>query len=453
MQLAARRVTAALLVALLSVLGGSAGPGITQPQVAAATAEQSRVALDDAEAGRDEAQTPDTALPPDIIVLMLDDLVYLPDQRVLERLPNIRREFIEGGMRFTNMNATIALCGPSRVTFLTGQYPLHHDVVRITDTFRTPTASINHRFQESGGYTTLNQGKGIHVEVQGGADIGWSKRNLFVRQARKFEEQGVRWIEDAPRDQPLFAWYSTNFPHEIPGEYYPHVVPRFQGDPRCADLEPFKPPTYKTWDEPRDPPFHMPMDMDDGWDLTTTCESLLGIDDAIGAIVQAQQERERPVVLVLMTDHGVALGQFGYPFKWSPYARRTEFYMAGTGIPAGVSTNTLVSDIDVAPTLAEAAGVELDYPVDGQSFWPLAQGDYDHPGRRYHLCHFEAPGNPSLGFRCVVSSKWLGIFWDDGREKLTKADGWGRRNLKDAEPERLDWLRARANQLYNESRS
>lgn len=441
----AHPVTATLLIALLFTLSGTVHPAVVEPQMAAAASERPRVAL------LEDTGFPVT-LPPDIIVFMVDDLLYLPDQRVLRRLPNIERVFISGGMRFTNMNSTVALCGPSRATFLTGQRPLHHGVVRNADVFKTPRKTISNRLMQAGGYTTLNQGKGIHVDVWGGRDIGWSKRDKFARKSTRFGDQGVRWIEDAPRDRPLFAWYSTNYPHEVPGAYYPHVEPALQDDPRCQGLAPFRPPTYQTWDELRPMPFHMPMDVSEGWDLTTTCESLLGIDDAIGAIVQVQQERERPVVLVFMTDHGVANGQFGYPFKWSPYARRSEFYLAGTGIPAGSRTEVLLSDIDVAPTLAQAAGVKLGYGVDGMSFWSLALGDMDYPGRRYHLCHFEDP-DPSLAFRCIVTPKWLAIFWSDGREKLTQADNWGRRNLKDTEPRRLEWLRAQADKQYHESRS
>ena len=459
-------LAAALLSALAFTMGASAAPGIVEPQAAAAAAERYRYAplhdvrdpgtlappTPDASDDQEGAPPVETALRPDIVVLMLDDLLYLPDQRVLRRLPNIERTFIDGGMRFSNMNSTVALCGPSRATLLTGRYPLHHGVVRNDDVFKTPGKTINNRLMQAGGYTTLNQGKGIHVDVWGGRDIGWSKRDKFARRSTRFKNQGVRWIENAPRDRPLFAWYSTNYPHEVPGTYYPYVEPELRGDPRCRGLALFKPPTYTTWDRPRPMPFHMPMDVPAGWDLTTTCESLLGIDDAIGAIVQAQQERERPVVLVLMTDHGVAHGQFGYPFKWSPYARRTEFYMAGTGIPAGVSTDALLSDIDVAPTLAQAAGVELGYGVDGESFWPLALGDESYPGRRYHLCHFEDP-DPSLAFRCIVTPEWFAIFWGDGREKLTTAKGWGRWNLKDVEPRRLRTLRARADEMYRASRS
>ena len=461
-----RQLKAPLLLALALTLSGSAGPGILSPAPTLSAAERPRVSLHHEEVGPHpsepaasaEGSSPSAApsdpaaLRPDIIVFMVDDLVYLPDQRVLERLPNIEREFLSGGMRFTNMNSTVALCGPSRVTFLTGRAPLRHGVVRNADAFGTPRKTINQRLMQAAGYITLNQGKGIHVEVKGGRDIGWSRRNHFPRNSSRFREQGVRWIEDAPVERPLFAWYSTNYPHEIPQTYYPYVEPGQRGDPRCRDIARFKPPTYLTWDEPRPMPFHMPMDVEEGWDLTKTCESLLGIDAAIGAIVQAQRERERPVVLVFTTDHGVAHGQFGYPFKWNPYARRTEFYMAGTGIPAGVSTDKLLSDVDVAPTLAAAAGVELHYDVDGQSFWALAQGDLEHPGRQRHLCYFEDV-DPSIGFKCIVSPKWLAIFWDDGRRKLTKAGGWGIRNLKIAEPRTLARLRLETERLYREQRT
>ena len=52
---------------------------------------------------------------PDIIVIMLDDLGYIPDDRVLKRLPNIRRLFLRQGKRFKQAYNEIPMCCPARV--------------------------------------------------------------------------------------------------------------------------------------------------------------------------------------------------------------------------------------------------------------------------------------------------------------------------------------------------
>src|SRR5918996_378048 len=60
--------------------------------------------------------------PPDIVVLMVDDLGSIPDDRVLRRLPHIRGRFIRRGTRVTNMHSETPLCCPGRATFQTGQH-------------------------------------------------------------------------------------------------------------------------------------------------------------------------------------------------------------------------------------------------------------------------------------------------------------------------------------------
>ena len=60
---------------------------------------------------------------------MVDDLGYLQDDRVLERLPNIRELWLEGGLRFERMYDQTPLCSPSRVSMLTGKNTLDHGVV------------------------------------------------------------------------------------------------------------------------------------------------------------------------------------------------------------------------------------------------------------------------------------------------------------------------------------
>jgi len=48
--------------------------------------------------------------------------------------------------------------------------------------------------------------------------------------------------------------------------------------------------------------------------------------------------------------------------------------MAGGGVPAGTTVSDVVANIDIAPTLLEAAGVAAP-PMDGRSFLPLARGE------------------------------------------------------------------------------
>jgi len=74
---AATPLVVLILLALLAV------PAAAQSESPAASAEA---------AADDELQ-------PDIILVMVDDLAYIPDDRVLKRLPNISELWLDGGLR------------------------------------------------------------------------------------------------------------------------------------------------------------------------------------------------------------------------------------------------------------------------------------------------------------------------------------------------------------------
>ena len=64
---------------------------------------------------------------PDDIVIIVDDLGAI-DDRILERLPNIRSLFLQGGLQFNDAYSETPLCCPGRASFLTGQHTAHHGV-------------------------------------------------------------------------------------------------------------------------------------------------------------------------------------------------------------------------------------------------------------------------------------------------------------------------------------
>jgi len=78
------------------------------------------------------AYAADAGTPPDIVVLMADDLdePTFDTALVLGLLPSIEAAMVDGGLRFDESFVTDSLCCPSRATFMTGQYPHNHGVRR-----------------------------------------------------------------------------------------------------------------------------------------------------------------------------------------------------------------------------------------------------------------------------------------------------------------------------------
>lgn len=84
----------------------------------------------------------DGGIRPDIIMVMTDDL----DERSLDALinaglmPNLATLYATQGLRFTESFVTSPICGPSRATYLTGQYMHNHGVTVNYLLYDAPTA-------------------------------------------------------------------------------------------------------------------------------------------------------------------------------------------------------------------------------------------------------------------------------------------------------------------------
>ena len=97
-------------------------------------------------------------LPPDIIVVMVDDLGYIPDDRILERLPAIRETFIEAASASAACTARLRSAAPRGPRFLSGSHTLHHGVTANDGNVFDPSDTLATRLDEAG-YHTLLMGK------------------------------------------------------------------------------------------------------------------------------------------------------------------------------------------------------------------------------------------------------------------------------------------------------
>jgi N-acetylglucosamine-6-sulfatase len=81
-------------------------------------------------------------------------------------------------------------------------------------------------------------------------------------------------------------------------------------------------------------------------------------------------------LVVYMGDNGFAFGEHGLIDKRTAYeeSMRVPLVMAGGGLPAARSVDAVIANIDIAPTVLEAAGL-VPPAMDGRSFLPLARGE------------------------------------------------------------------------------
>ncbi len=170
----------ALAVALSLALLTSA-PAAAQSETASPAA---RLDEPSAAAAAPSAETgsPAADQPPDIILVTVDDLGYLPDDRVLERLPNIGRLWLEDGLRFTEMYDQTPLCSPSRASMLTGKNTLDHGVVRNDPRPLDDSETIAVALQAAG-YHTVMAGKYLNRYDGSTVPSGWDHAVMLRSEA------------------------------------------------------------------------------------------------------------------------------------------------------------------------------------------------------------------------------------------------------------------------------
>jgi choline-sulfatase len=105
------------------------------------------------------------------------------------------------------------------------------------------------------------------------------------------------------------------------------------------------------------------------------------LDDKIGEVMEALRgtRQDKDTIILFVSDHGDMLGERGLWFKMSFYegASRVPLMIAAPDMPAG-RINTPVSTLDVLPTLAELAGIDMSEIMpwtDGMSLTGLARGE------------------------------------------------------------------------------
>jgi N-acetylglucosamine-6-sulfatase len=414
---------------------------------------------------------------PDIIVVMVDDLGYLPDDRVLERLPHIRSLWLEGGTRFTNMHTETPLCCPARASLLTGQHTLRHGVITNDGDPMDPSRTLATAL-DAAGYHTLLMGKYLNDYDGTRTPPGWDRvmmreRNVGASfsidgervdfEGMHFDdalrEQAVRWLREAPLEEPVFALISPRAPHRHPqkcepGErgcqYLPLVMDADQGAEVCAGIPPFKPPTYDATNNRRAVPWVMP-DFPDGWPLEDICASLLVVDRMVGELVEARAAVDRAAYFVFLSDNGMSWGQKGFPQKHSPTSTRLPFYLSGPGVHAG-EVNALVSNLDIAPTLVALGGAVL--PSDGSSLVPLLRREEVAPRSEVLEVMPADPAGIYPGWAAIRTPELRYIRWDAGLRELYDLgrDEWEQENLVDSRPEEAARLDQRLDELLEASR-
>ena len=273
------------------------------------------------------------------------------------RSPNLQR-LAEQGVTFRRAFSAAPTCSPSRASLLTGQWPhrtgmlgLAHRGFALTHPERHLATTLR-----DAGYDTVLAGV-QHVTQGDPRELGYTTVHpAGPRRTEATVAAAVDTIRHAAShpDQPFFLDAGFSETHRP-----------FPAAPADAGRWLAPPPSLPDTEAIRD-------------DMADFQASLTILDDAYGAILYALDETglASNTLVIATTDHGIA-------FPWA----KCTLTDRGTGVllilrgPQGIAggrvLDALVSQVDLYPTLCEAAGIAAPHWLAGHSLLPLLRGEIE----------------------------------------------------------------------------
>lgn len=346
--------------------------------------------------------------PKNILFLLTDDhrfdaMGFMKAQSFGET-PTLDRLAREGA-HFRNAFVTTALCSPSRASILTGLYAHQHKVV--DNNHPIPPGTIFYpQFLQRAGYATAFIGKwhmgnegdspqpgfdhwvsfkgqGNYLPGKDGLNVNGTQVPQKGYITDELTEYALDWIGKRDRKQPWMMHLAHKAVHSdfTPAErhkgrydeevfrYPENMKPGMPGRPMWVENQ------RNSW-HGVEYPYHGTLDV--GEQYKRYMETLLAVDEGIARIMALLEERGEldDTLIVYMGDNGFMFGEHGLIDKRTAYeesmrvpllARCPSFFAPGSSI------DNVVANIDIAPTILAAAGLEPPSYMAGSNLLPLAQ--------------------------------------------------------------------------------
>ncbi len=284
---------------------------------------------------------------PNVIVFIADD-VSVKDlgsyDNSFVQTPNI--DFLaRNGVQFNNAILTTSSCSPSRISIMTGRYPHNTGAAELHTEPKKNFKSIASELNDKGYYTgsagkwhmgELIKGgfEKIHEDADENGDGG--------------EDMWIPSLRERDKNKPFFFWFASYDAHRVWGEN------RFSDTHAIDEIE--VPTTLVDNDSTR-------------IDLVNYYDEIKRFDFHIGEVIEELKRQEifENTVIIVMADNG------------RPFPRdKTRMYDSGMktplivhwpkGIENAEESNSLVSSVDIAPTILDICNVNPPESFQGKSF-------------------------------------------------------------------------------------
>ncbi|MEM8946827.1 MAG: sulfatase [Planctomycetota bacterium] len=437
--------------------------------------------------------------PPNIVVILVDDLGYMDiganNPNCFYETPHIDA-LATSGMRFTDGYAANPVCSPTRYSLMTGKYPTR---VRATNWFSgkrsgtynpaplvdaMPLTEITlAQLLKSAGYATFFAGKWHLGEGEEyyphnrGFDInrgGYFRGGPYTGKKYFSPFENPQLKPDSPpgdhlparlarettafirknKENPFFAYLSFYSVH-TPLMGRPDLVEKYKQRTASIAGEQFGSEEQVYGDKPRRVRVQQKH--------AVYAAMVEAMDQAVGEVLQELDDSgvaDNTVVFFTSDNGGLSTAE-GSPTSNLPLrGGKGWIYEGGIREPwlvrypgitaAGSVSREPMCSIDLYPTVAAAAGVELDHEIDGVDLLPaLRGGALDRDALYWHYPHYSNQGGIPGGAVRMGSYKLVERY-EDGRVHLYDLDNdlGERHDLAAAQPDVTNRLRTRLHDWY-----
>ncbi|WP_298502535.1 sulfatase-like hydrolase/transferase [uncultured Maribacter sp.] len=378
---------------------------------------------------------------PNIIFILTDDQPYGymgVTGNTIVKTPNLDKLTNEGVL-FTNAHITSAICTPSRVSILLGQYERKHGVNFNSGTsvskeaweqaypiqfkkagYYTGWIGKNHAPVGKGGYQSGLMEKSFDFWYAGHGHLTfYPKKHHPIFKNAEFDTQveiidegvtnfldineqkfegAVQFLEKRPRDKPFMLSINFNLPHSASTR----TMQQKESDDDIykslyRDLDIPLPDNYIAKADIKTPKLpasiHRVEERQVGYSFVDTPEetkeryirqmqAMTGIDRLVGNLRKNLKALniDKNTIIVFTSDHGLYMGQQGLGGKALCYEITTHvpFVVYNPKLKKkkrGVKNDALVQSIDVAPTILSLAGVPIPEAMQGKDVSKIISGE------------------------------------------------------------------------------
>ncbi len=343
---------------------------------------------------------------PNFIVIYTDDQRFdalgVSGNHVIQT-PNIDRMAAQGVI-FQNAHVAFSLCSPSRAALLTGRYGSRNGVLELNSSLNEEEITIAHHLKDHG-YTTALSGKWHLALTPQKAGFDWYSyfhangtyygRRIINQTDTIYPaihvdqygvERSIEFLEEQSLNgRPFFLFHCPQTPH-MNGQLIWDAQPATKQKYQVREM----PVASNRLDSLRGKPAYLQkvrnrvVSKNYGYPDSVAIQQhtleyysvITELDAFLGRLFEkiAALDLLKNTYIIFMSDNGWMLGDHGFSSKVLPYEPSTHVpsWIVGPGIAPSTS-EAMISNLDILPTILEWVGESAPKEVDGISLVGILQ--------------------------------------------------------------------------------